>query len=198
MKYARYHHENASLIGLYDDAVHSSLPSRTVAITDELWRTLLTEGHKYIYNLTSEEWELAPPTFDSIQEMRAVAERRVDSIAEAKRAEYLTLTGGQDTIYVIKYDEAVAFLAAGGNEEDVEDYPYVKAEWDAMEIVNANKPPAEVAQDIIDKRNQCVAIGAHIERERRSAKERIAREDTQTEIDDIVEYARTQIQEIGS
>ena len=198
MKYARYHHETGGLIGLYDDAVHSHLPTRTVAITDELWHTLLTEGHKYVYNLTSEEWELAPPTFDSIQEMRAVAERRVDQIAEAKRAEYLTLTGGQDTIYVIKYDEAVAFLAAGGNADDVDDYPYVKAEWDAMEIVNANKTPAEVAQDIIDKRNQCVALGAEIERERRSAKERVLREDTQSMIDDIVEYARTQIQEIGS
>ncbi len=198
MKYARYHHENASLIGLYDDAVHSSLPTRTVAITDELWRTLLTEGHKYVYNLTSEEWELAAPTFDSIQEMRSVAERKVDKIAEAKRAEYLTLTGGQDTIYVIKYDEAVAFLDAGGVAGDVGNYPYVKAEWDAMEIVNAGLTPAEVAQAIIDKRNQCVAIGADIERERRSAKERIAREDTQAMIDDIVEYARTQIQEIGS
>lgn len=198
MKYARYHHEDASLIGLYDDTVHSVLPSRCVAITDELWRTLLTEGSKYVYNLVSEEWELAPPTFESIQEMRGVGERRVDQIAEARRAVFLTLTGGQDTIYVIKYDEAVAFLAAGGDPDDLDDYIYVRAEWNALEDVNAGLTPAEVAQGIIVKRNQCVALGADIERERRSAKERIARADTQSEITDIVEYARIQIQEIGS
>lgn len=198
MKYARYDHVDGSLIGLYDDTVHATLPTRTVTISYEFWRTLVHRGQDYAYDTIGQEWVLKNLTLEAIQKSRTIGERKVDKIAEDRRKDFLTLSGGQDTIYILKYDESVAYLASGGDPEDVDNYIFVKAEWDAMEIVNAGMTPAEVAQAIVDKRNVYVAIGANIERERRAAKERIAIANTKSEIDIIVEYARTQIQEIES
>lgn len=198
MKYARYHHETHRLEGLYDDALNKVIPSRCVLITDEQHADFVQNGHRYTYRLDTEEWIETPITLDVLNEVRRMGEIMVDQLAEGKRAEYLTLTGGQDTIYTIKYDEAVAYLDAGGAQEDLTDYAYVKAEYDALRVVGGALTGAEVAQTIVDKRNLCVALGAEIERERRSGKERIARANSRQDVTNIVEHVRTQMQEIGS
>lgn len=196
MKYARYTAGTGAIEGLYDTAVHNTIPSRTVEITDEEWSNIVSNPGKYIIDITTATLiEKEQLTLSEIKAHRTSGEQRVDAAAEDKRRTYLTLTVGQDTIYMWKYDEAKAFVFAGGN-GNLDQFPLLKADYEAFEEADISMSPLEVAQRVIDQHDAAKATAVALEKVRRSAKERIAKAKSRAVIDDIVENALSEMESI--
>lgn len=196
MKYARYTKETGEIEGLYDTAVHTSIPSRTVEITDEEWSAIVSNPGKYMIDTrTATLVEKSNYTLSEIAAYRLMGQEKVDHAAEAVRRTYLTLTAGQDTIYMWKYEEAVTFKRIG-TDDTLDQYPLVEADYSAFNAAGLNKTPHEVAQGIIDKHNEARITAAGLELVRRSAKERIARMNKREDIDLVVQHALTQMESI--
>ena len=196
MKYARYTKETGEIEGLYDTAVHNTIPSRTVEITDAEWSNIVSNPGKYMIDIaTATVVEKATFTLSEISSHRVAGQQKVDHAAEGKRRTYLTLTAGQDTIYMWKYEEAMAFVATGGN-GNLDHFPLLKADYEAFEEAELNKSPLEVAQGIVDKHDEAKATAVALEKIRRSAKERIAKTNSRQQIDDIVSAAQTEMENI--
>lgn len=194
MKYARYTKETGEIEGLYDTAVHTSIPSRTVEITDEEWSAIVSNPGKYMIDTrTATLVEKSHLTMSEIAAYRLMGQEKVDHAAEAVRRTYLTLTVGQDTIYMWKYQEAVEF-ARVGTDDHIDDYPLIAADYDAFADAGINKTPHEVANDIIAKHTEARTTAAALEKIRRSAKERIARMNKREDIDLVVQNALTQME----
>ena len=196
MKYARYEKDTGNIEGLYDTAVHNTIPSRTVEITDAEWSNIVSNPGKYMIDITTATVvEKTAFTHSEITSHRIAGQQRVDHAAEDKRRTYLTLTVGQDTIYLWKHEEAVNFLNHG-SDELLDNYPLVKADYESFQDAGLNRTPTEVAQYIVDKHTEAKATAAALERVRRSAKERIARTNSRAQIDEIVEHAISEMENI--
>lgn len=109
-----------------------------------------------------DEWETSTGPLNFARD-KDLAMRRIDSIAERKRSEYLTSGSGQAMVYEQKYTEAQLFLANGG---DVASYPFI-----ASESVARGISPTDFATLIVQKRNEWAQVGAQIEALRYTAKE---------------------------
>jgi len=195
MKYARYDQKDGRLIGLYDDRVHKRLPSRTAPITDEQAEHFVQNGHKYVYNESTGEWVERSLTYLELEQVREHAQAAVDGMAALKRSEYFTLAAGQDTIYALKYAEALAFLQAGAKEIDPAFYPFLDADYQALRESELTSTPVQVAQRIVERRNACVKAAAQIEKIRRTAKERISRLGGRDPIESTVKRAAKRFKE---
>lgn len=196
MKYARYDQKDGRLIGLYDDKVHKRLPSRTVPITDEQAEHFVQNGHTYAYNESTGEWVKRGLTYLELEQVRKDARAAVDGMAAQKRSEYLTLTPGQDTVYALKYAEALAFVQTYAREGDLDSYPLLEAEYLALRESELAFTPAEVARQILEKRDACVKVIARIEKIRRTAKERISRLSGRDPIEATVKRAAKRLEEL--
>ena len=196
MKYARYTAGSGEIEGLYDTAVHNTIPSRTVEITDEEWSNIVSNPGKYVIDITTGTLvEKERLTLSEIKAHRTSGEQRVDSSAEDKRRAYLTLTAGQDTIYMWKYDEAKSFVLAGGN-ANLDNFPLLNADYEAFEEAGIAMTPLMVAQRVIDQHDSAKATAVSLEKIRRSAKERIAKANSREVIDQIVEAAQSDMESI--
>lgn len=196
MKYARYTQGSGEIEGLYDTAVHNTIPSRTVEITDEEWSNIVSNPGKYVIDITTTTLvEKTSLTLSEIKAHRISGQERVDHAAEDKRRTYLTLTVGQDTIYMWKYDEADAFVRAGGN-ANLDNFPLLKADYEAYEEAELGLSPTQVAQNIITRHDAAKATAVALEKIRRSAKERIEKANSRAVIDDIVENAQSEMEKI--
>lgn len=69
--------------------------------------------------------------FTSLAAAQAWAVQRIDAAAGRARARYLTVADGQDGTYQAKYADALAFVRAGCPAEQVDAYPWIKAEAEA-------------------------------------------------------------------
>ena len=198
MKYARYTRGTGEIEGLYDTAVHTTIPSRTVEITDEEWSKIVSNPGKYIIDISTTTPALVEKERLSLSEIKAhrvAGSQRVDSAAEDKRRAYLTLTVGQDTIYMWKYDEATAFVRAGGT-GDINDFPLLKADQEAFEEAGITMTPLQVAQRVVDQHDSAKTTAVALEKIRRSAKERIAKANSRAVIDAIVDNALSEMESI--
>lgn len=96
------------------------------------------------------------------------AHNEVDRVAGDVRLEYITCTPGQQLCYIRKEQDARAFKQAGYPEEDINDYPWLAAEANAVEDTGR-----ELADTIIALSDQWTIIGAQIEAARRAGKVQI-------------------------
>ncbi len=81
----------------------------------------------------------------------------VDHAAESARLKFSTTVYGQDQVYIEKTNQAVDYAAANFPEQ-IERYPFIKAEADALEI-----PPRDVAENILRTRSQWINFMAKVE-----------------------------------
>jgi len=195
MRYARYHHEDHRFVGFYDDRV-SAIPSRTVPVSDEEVERLSINGERFAYDTEAGTWVERKLTYAELESVRKDAQRTVDGLAARKRSEYLTLAAGQDTIYALKYAEALAFLQAGAKEIDPAFYPFLDADYQALRESELTLTPVQIAQRIIERRNACVGASAQIEKIRRTAKERISRLGGRDPIESTVKRAAMRLKEL--
>jgi len=69
--------------------------------------------------------------FGDLQGAQAWAVKQIDAAAGRARARYLTIAHGQEATYQAKYADALAFVRAGCPAEQVDAYPWIKAEAEA-------------------------------------------------------------------
>lgn len=116
-----------------------------------------------------------------IQVLRTKALEFVDRAAERARLRFITTGAGQMLEYQETEREAREFLVA--NNPDIEDYPFLFAESQAMtDALGATPPPAQIAQEVIGQAQAWKAVGAQIKRLRRAAKMTIENATTPKEI----------------
>ena len=92
------------------------------------------------------------------------ARAAIDAAAEATRLRYITPGAGQAQTYQMKLEQAQAYLLAG-SPENASAWPFIAGEAEALSVT-----PAAAAQAIIDTRDQWVAVGALIEKNRLAGK----------------------------
>ena len=97
--------------------------------------------------------------FKTVTEALAWAKSEIDEAAGAARSRYLTVTPGQDATYSAKYADAKAFVLAGYPEEQINNYPWVKAE--AVAIESTTKQAADGIKYVGDAWN--MQLGPAIE-----------------------------------
>lgn len=100
--------------------------------------------------------------------VKVTLKREVDDHAGQVRDDYITSTPGQEGIYLLKREQAHAFIAAG-QPSDTSDYPLVQARADAY-----GETPAAAAAVILGRATLWTNVGAAIEREREGGKRLVA------------------------
>lgn len=100
----------------------------------------------------------------TLDEQKRQAKVEIDEVAATTRACFITIAHGQELTYYDKVDEAMDYVADGYPEE-LDDYPYLKAEALARQI--SGKQAATI---IIEARSRWVATNSEIERIRLSGK----------------------------
>lgn len=81
--------------------------------------------------------------FKTLEEALEWARAQIDASAGQARARYITIAAGQDATYQAKYADALAFVRAGYPEDQVDQYPWIKAE-----ASGTNVSPREAADSI--------------------------------------------------
>lgn len=92
------------------------------------------------------------------------AKQGIDGAASRARARHATVIDGQDSMYMIKADEAQRYIAAGTPDNAV-DYVLLQAESAALGIT-----PQEQAVRVLEARDAWLLIAARIEAARISGK----------------------------
>lgn len=118
-------------------------------------------------------------TLHHLNESRRESLKRIDSAAEAVRLKFITPGAGQAMVYQRKVQEAETL--ALDNNPDADHYPLL-----AAEIGITGETLQEVAETVLAKRDQWLAVAALIERTRLLAKADIQAADTAAGIDTII------------
>ncbi len=117
-----------------------------------------------------------PPTLD---EYKTAARMEIDVVAGGVRQKYITSIQGQDAVYLMKYDEAVAYKDAGypviGGADE---YPHLTAEAVAL-----GQTEQQVADTVIATREAWVMLSAAIEGERLGGKNNVSNAADTTAVD---------------
>lgn len=103
---------------------------------------------------------------------KAQAVREIDTVAEVARLRFITQGAGQALEYNQTELEAKRWVDA--TQPELADYPFLKAEVDAIAATTGQTPdPGAVAGNVIQQTAAWQAAGAEIKRIRRTAKMRI-------------------------
>jgi hypothetical protein len=121
--------------------------------------------------------------FKSLEDCMTWARDQIDQSAGKARTRYITVTAGQDATYQAKYADAQAFVRAGYPEDQLDQYPWVKAESEATQATA--KDAADGIKAVGDPWN--MVIGPSIESLRIGGKKAI---DNMTSIGDVVSHTR--------
>lgn len=135
-----------------------------------------------------DDWDVSRYTQD-VESKKDRAKLEIDSIAEAKRLEYITNGSGQILVYNEKVKEATLFSESGYVES--EKYPFISKEASSIE-----KTPKEVADSILAKSQQWAEVGSSIEALRLKAKKDIESATDKIEIDSVLYQYQVNIGEI--
>lgn len=115
----------------------------------------------------------ADPPVVPLATLKDSAMWEVDQQAEAARLRFITSGAGQSLEYQSTEAEARAYLADPS--PNLNNYPFLKAEVDAVADATNGPPPAAsaVAAEVVTQANAWKVAGAQIKRLRRAAKLRI-------------------------
>lgn len=105
------------------------------------------------------------------------AKQLIDGAASRARSRHSTMIGGQDSMYMIKADEAARYIAAG-SPDDASAYALLSAEAQALQIT-----PQEQATRVIEARDGWLLVAARIEAARISGKAAL---DVLQEVDAVI------------
>lgn len=114
-----------------------------------------------------------------LDKLRQHAIERIDADAERARLRFISPGAGQMLEYQQTEMDAQGFLDSGG---DIENYPFLKAEVDALDEAHGPANDQAVAQGIINQAQAWRQIGAEIKRLRRAAKMAVTNAATASEI----------------
>lgn len=117
--------------------------------------------------------------------LKIAALARVDVAAEAARMAFLTTGAGQAMEYQATEAEGRAYVNAlsAGQSPDLANYPFIKAEYDAMTEAAGTPPDVmDVVYMVVGMANLWIMAGAEIKRLRRAAKLAIESATTPTQI----------------
>ena len=131
-----------------------------------------TEGDAILAALTTiivaKEARLAPPAL-TLPEAKLAAKKKIDNAAGRARARYITTVGGQEAVYLTKYDEAVAYKAAG--------YPAIGSPNEYLHLTSEANATGQTAQQVADlvlaTREAWYLLSAQIEGERLGGKKNV-------------------------
>lgn len=157
MKYATID-ENGDPNGFFDDAIHRSIPSGAIKISQDDWQAHVNHDYR---RHDGTGW-VSHTRVRPIHILRASAQKKVDKYAGAARSRYITDAPGQESIYILKDQQARAFAAAGytGTVPVL-----VQADADALGITVQSAADAIIAQA-----DAWIIIAAEIEAARRRGK----------------------------
>lgn len=169
-----YFVKNSNGIGFYDDTIHGTIPPGAKKITEAQHQALLagqTIGKVISTDASGDPILIDQPDPD-LETTRAGALARMDREAETLRSLFITASPGQIATYIMKYNDATAFKAAGYTG----DVPLlVQAEADAT-----GDNAQEAANAIIAQYLAWNTLAGHIERARRVTKVAITNADSHT------------------
>lgn len=109
------------------------------------------------------------PTPPTLAEIKASVSAEIDAVAGMVRAQFITVTPGQEMTYLEKVTQAQALLAEEPGEIDEDDYPLMFGEVG----ITANNATG-VAEIILQRYRAWQDIGAAIERSRLLGKKQVA------------------------
>ena len=121
-----------------------------------------------------EEWI----TDSTLEAYADKAKATIDAMASAVRGRFISGGIGQDAVYQHKEAQARAYIEAG-YPANVEDFPFVAAEWGSWE---GSKTPTECADLIVGLADQWIFVAAFIEGEKVKGKNRIRAASTKAEV----------------
>lgn len=152
-------------VGFYDDSINPSIPTGAVEITPEEHQTLLAGQSvgKLIQADANGNPVLVDPPAPSLASVQASALLQADADAEKLRSIFITATPGQVATYMMKYNDASSFKAAGYPSGSVPGL--VQAEADAT-----GAAAKDAADAIIAQYTAWNTLAASIEKARREAK----------------------------
>jgi hypothetical protein len=102
----------------------------------------------------------------------------IDKIAGDVRATYITVAPGQEAVYIMKAQQARLFLAGGLT--NIENYPFIKAEAEALD-----KSYVDLATEIVYVENAWITVASTIEASRLYIKQTL-RNSTDLPNDEII------------
>jgi hypothetical protein len=114
-------------------------------------------------------------------------------VIQSVRLGILERRGSQDYIYLLKEEEAEAYLAAGSPELDPQDWPFLAADMLVEQVTNPSVSASQLTAAIIDQARSSQASLVLTERIRRSAKKSILASDTLEESEMIVSQAMSEL-----
>lgn len=152
--------------GFYDDSIHSAtqIPTDAVPITEAVWQALLagqSEGQTIVADANGNPILQAPPALTLLQ-VQTAALTSIDAAAEVLRAQYITANSGQVATYILKYNEASVFQAAG--------FEGAVPALVQSEVAATGSTAEVAAQSILAQYAAWSSLAASIETVRRTAK----------------------------
>lgn len=91
---------------------------------DELVERGYAPSHYHTWDISSQTWIVR---LEDIKAAKVSSQKQIDIAAGDARSRYITTVPGQDSTYAAKYDEALAYIAAG-YPDDLTNFPYISAE----------------------------------------------------------------------
>jgi hypothetical protein len=129
-------------------------------------------GDKFIWDFESSTWKYT----ETLQEIKASTLSDIDILAGVKRLKYITDVPGQQSVYLVKLEQAQNYL-----EDNSISAPYISIESEIMGV-----PMVVAAQQIVDKANLWNnVIGPQIEGIRRKNKLAVEAASTIEELNSI-------------
>lgn len=116
--------------------------------------------------------------------------KEIDKVSGTTREKYITSTAGQSETYLMKSEQAQAWLAADPGTRVEADYPMVVAERDALLLADPLTTMDSAALYIVATKSAWVQKAAEIERERRKGKINIEAATDLTALDAAYNAAR--------
>jgi len=103
---------------------------------------------------------------ENLEDQKVLAIQFLNKKAGAVRGQYITITPGQDAVYLSKVEEAKAYqrAEAAGQVIDEGDYPHLSGE-----VGITATDLSGVASVVLAKRNEWIAVSANIESQRLGA-----------------------------
>lgn len=178
--------------GFYDDSIHEATPPDAVAITDAQWQALMV-GQAMGQIITSNPEGnpvLETPPGPTLAQAKTTALSQVDTEAEVLRGCYITANSGQVATYIMKYNEASTFKAAG--------YEGTVPALVQSEVSATGETAQAAADNIIAQYTLWTTLAASIETVRRTAKVAINASNTVTEVQTAVDTATAGFAQIKS
>ena len=158
-KFVNYDSETGDILGFYDDRIHSSIPTPSLAITDAEWHDCISNNGLRRINPATPAVEVFVPVVVLADE-KDYAKSMIDDAASEASGRYISNGFGQALRYQGKADDATAYVDAG-YPADTTPYPFITAEVNAT-----GKTATQAADDILSTRSAWITIGASIEEER--------------------------------